>query len=81
MVRYTRTGGESMAIAIRIARAHTSKDKIAFCGYHGWQDWYLAANLKAADTLGEHLLPGLSPNGVPKGLTGTALPFRYNHLK
>jgi glutamate-1-semialdehyde 2,1-aminomutase len=81
MVRYTRTGGESMAVAIRIARAHTSKDKIAFCGYHGWHDWYLAANLKAADALDEHLLPGLSPKGVPKGLTGTALPFQYNHLE
>ena len=81
MVRYTRTGGESMAIAIRIARAHTSKDKIAFCGYHGWHDWYLAANLKSVDALDEHLLPGLSPNGVPKGLTGTALPFQYNQLK
>jgi len=45
MVRYARTGGEAMAIAIRIARAHTRKDKIAFCGYHGWNDWYLAANL------------------------------------
>ena len=70
-----------MAIAIRIAQAHTSKDKIAFCGYHGWHDWYLVANLKAADALDEHLLPGLNPNGVPKGLTGTALPFQYNQLK
>jgi len=81
MVRYARTGGEAMAIAVRIARAHTGKDKVAFCGYHGWHDWYLAANLGTEDALGEHLLSGLSPNGVPKGLTGTALPFRYNHLE
>lgn len=81
MVRYARTGGESMAVAIRIARAHTGKDKIAFCGYHGWHDWYLAANLGMENALGEHLLSGLSPRGVPKGLTGTALPFRYNHLE
>ncbi len=44
MYRFTRTGGESMSVAVRIAAAHTGKDKIAFCGYHGWSDWYLAAN-------------------------------------
>jgi len=81
MARFARTGGESMAIAVRIARAYTGRDKIAFCGYHGWHDWYLAANLGTENALGEHLLSGLNPNGVPKGLTGTAIPFRYNHLE
>lgn len=80
MVRFARTGGESMAIAVRIARAYTGKDKIAFCGYHGWHDWYLSANLET-DALGNHLLAGLDPTGVPKGLAGTALPFRYNHIE
>ena len=80
MVRYARTGGEAMAIAVRIARAHTGRDKIAFCGYHGWHDWYLAANLGKEDALNGHLQAGLIPNGVPKGLLGTALPFRYNDL-
>jgi len=80
MVRYTRSGGESMAVAIRIARAYTGRDKIAFCGYHGWHDWYLAANLGTENALGEHLISGLNPAGVPMGLKGTALPFRYNHL-
>ncbi len=80
MVRYTRAGGEAMAVAVRIARAHTGRDKVAFCGYHGWHDWYLAANLGSENALGEHLLPGLNPAGVPKGLVGTAFPFRYNHL-
>ena len=80
MVRYTRCGGESMALAVRVARAYTNRDKVAFCGYHGWHDWYLAANLKEGDELKEHLLPGLDPLGVPKGLIGTALPFNYNDL-
>jgi len=80
MVRYARTGGEAMAIAVRIARARTRRDVIAFCGYHGWHDWYLAANLAEEQALDGHLLPGLSPVGVPRGLTGTALPFRYNQL-
>ena len=44
-VRFARSGGESMAIAVRIARAATGRDRVAFCGYHGWSDWYLAANL------------------------------------
>ena len=80
-VRYARTGGESMVVAVRIARAHTGRDKIAFCGYHGWHDWYLAANLGTENALGEHLLPGLSPSGVPRNLAGTAFAFSYNRLE
>jgi glutamate-1-semialdehyde 2,1-aminomutase len=80
MVRYTRSGGEAMAVAVRIARAHTGRDRVAFCGYHGWHDWYLAANLAADSALDGHLLPGLAPAGVPRGLQGTALPFRYNQI-
>ncbi|MBE3120101.1 MAG: aminotransferase class III-fold pyridoxal phosphate-dependent enzyme [Candidatus Atribacteria bacterium] len=81
MVRYARSGGEAMAITVRIARAHTHRDRIAFCGYHGWHDWYLAANLAEERALDGHLLPGLNPAGVPRGLLGTALPFRYNHIE
>ena len=80
MVRYARSGGEACAIAVRIARAASGKDKIAFCGYHGWHDWYLAANLSDDDSLTGHLLPGLEPNGVPKALTGTSIPFQFNDL-
>jgi glutamate-1-semialdehyde 2,1-aminomutase len=81
MVRYARCGGEAMAIAVRIARARTRRDRVAFCGYHGWHDWYLAANLADDCALDGHLLPGLEPAGVPRGLLGTALPFRYNHIE
>ena len=80
-VRYARTGGEAMAVAVRIVRALTGRDKIAFCGYHGWHDWYLAANVGTENALGEHLLSGLNPRGVPRSLAGTALPFRYEHLE
>lgn len=80
MVRYARCGGEAMAIAVRIARASNRKDIVAFCGYHGWHDWYLAANLSDDRNLDGHLLPGLAPVGVPRGLIGTSLPFQYNHL-
>jgi len=82
-VRYARTGGEAMAVAVRIARARTRRDVVAFCGYHGWHDWYLAANRTSQsgdDCLRSHLLPGLEPNGVPSQLAGTALPFAYNNI-
>ena len=69
-----------MAIAIRIARAHTGRDVVVICGYHGWHDWYLAANVGTENALGEHLIPGLSPAGVPRALKGTTLVFRYNDL-
>ncbi|MEM2618815.1 MAG: aminotransferase class III-fold pyridoxal phosphate-dependent enzyme [Candidatus Hadarchaeales archaeon] len=81
MVRYTRTGGEAMAVAVRIARAYSGKDKVAFCGYHGWHDWYLAANLADERSLDGHLLPGLKPLGVPRALKGTAVPFHYNKIE
>ena len=81
MVRYAKSGGESATIAIRIARAKTNKDIVLFCGYHGWHDWYLASNLGDENNLEGHLLPGLSPLGVPKGLKGTSFPFVYNDKK
>lgn len=80
-VRYARTGGEAMVIAIRIARAYTKKDNIAFCGYHGWHDWYISSNLADNANLDGHLLPGLDPNGVPRNLIKTAIPFEYNNIE
>ncbi|MFC1546675.1 aminotransferase class III-fold pyridoxal phosphate-dependent enzyme [bacterium] len=81
MARFARTGGEAMAIAVRIARAKTGKDKVLFCGYHGWHDWYLSANLADDKALDGHLLKGLSPNGVPRALKGTSYAFKYNDTK
>jgi len=78
MVRYARTGGEAVAIAIRIARAYTKKDIILFGGYHGWFDWYLSANIQDQSNLDKVHLSGLEPNGVPQALKGTSYPFFYN---
>ncbi|MCG3110389.1 MAG: aminotransferase class III-fold pyridoxal phosphate-dependent enzyme [Candidatus Manganitrophus sp. SB1] len=80
MVRLARSGGEANAIAIRIARAASGKDKVAICGYHGWHDWYLSANLGDDKNLAGHLLPGLAPNGVPQNLRDTVFPFNYNNF-
>ncbi len=77
-VRFARTGGEANSVAVRLARASTKKHNIAFCGYHGWHDWYLAANIKSKKNLSPHLLSNLNVGGVPKILNKTIYPFKYN---
>ena len=79
-VRYAKSGGEAMAIAVRIARAKTNKSKVLFSGYHGWNDWYLAANLETKTNLNNHLINNLEPIGVPRELKGTAIPFSYGEI-
>ena len=81
MVRFTRSGGEANSVAIRIARAASGKDKVAICGYHGWHDWYLSANLNKKSNLDQHLLKNLNIDGVPKYLKNTTFPFKYNDIK
>ena len=76
-VRFARTGGEICAVAVRIARATTGRDVVAICGYHGWCDWYIAANLSDNHQLDGQLLPGIWPNGVPRPLNGTTYAFNY----
>ncbi len=80
-VRYTKSGGEAMSMAARIARAYTKKDIVLVCGYHGWHDWYLSANLVKGDPLADVHLQGLAPAGVPRGLAGTNLIFHYNNIE
>ena len=80
-VRYAKAGGEAMALAVRIARAYTEKDIVLFCGYHGWHDWYLSANLSNKNALNDQHIPGLEPLGVPLGLAGSNLPFHYNNIE
>lgn len=82
MVKFARTGGEANAMSIRIARAASGKDKVAVCGYHGWHDWYLAANIgKNIKNLDSHLIKGLKVNGVPNNLKNTTFPFEYGNYK
>lgn len=78
-VRFARTGGEICSIAVRIARATTKRDIVAICGYHGWTDWYIAANLGTENSLDGQLLPGLKPAGVPKALRNSAVTFHYGN--
>jgi glutamate-1-semialdehyde 2,1-aminomutase len=80
MVRFARTGGEINSLAIRVARASTGKNKIAFCGYHGWHDWYLSANLSNKNNLNSHLMKGFYTSGVPKYLKNTSFGFEFNNI-
>jgi glutamate-1-semialdehyde aminotransferase/spore coat polysaccharide biosynthesis protein SpsF (cytidylyltransferase family) len=79
-VRFTRTGGEAAAVAVRIARAATGKDKVAICGYHGWHDWYLSANLSDSKNLNSHLMGNLPIQGVQKNLKNSTFVFDYNNF-
>ena len=79
-VKFARTGGEANAMAIRIARSASGRENVAFCGYHGWHDWYLAANLKDKSNLDSHLIQGLEPLGVPSSLRNTSFGFEYNNF-
>tara|TARA_Y100000590_G_scaffold419436_1_gene521176 strand:+ start:1799 stop:3763 length:1965 start_codon:yes stop_codon:yes gene_type:complete len=81
MVRFTRTGGEANALAIRISRATTNKQNIAICGYHGWHDWYLSSNLQNPNNLTNFLMKDLKTTGVPDKLRNTVHPFQYNNFK
>ena len=80
MVKFTRGGGEANALAIRIARANTNKKNVAFCGYHGWHDWYLSANINSKNNLDQHLMPGLNYDGIHQNLKNTSFPFPYNNF-
>jgi glutamate-1-semialdehyde aminotransferase/spore coat polysaccharide biosynthesis protein SpsF (cytidylyltransferase family) len=81
MVRHVRTGAEANSVAIRLARAATGKNKIAICGYHGWQDWYLSANLKNINNLNNHLLKKTPAAGVDKNLKNSILTFNFNEYQ
>ncbi len=80
MAKFTRSGGEANALAIRIARSNTKKKNVAFCGYHGWHDWYLSSNINSKNNLDEHLMPGLNFDGLPESLKNTSFPFPYNNF-
>ena len=82
MVKFARSGGEANAIAIRIARAfNDKKQNVAACGYHGWHDWYLSANLKNTSNLKGHLNDKIPISGVNKKLKNSIFLFEYNDHK
>jgi len=66
MVRFVKTGSEADAAAVRVARAATGRDVIAYCGYHGWHEWYAITTPRS--------------KGIPKDFSRLVVPFEYNDL-
>jgi len=66
MVRFGKNGSDATSGAVRAARAFTGQDRIACCGYHGWQDWYIGSTTRNA--------------GVPAAVRNLTHPFPYNDL-
>jgi glutamate-1-semialdehyde 2,1-aminomutase len=66
MVRFGKNGSDATSGAIRLARAYTGRDRIAVCGYHGWQDWYIGSTSRN--------------RGVPKAVRDLTDSFTYNDL-
>ena len=65
-VRYTKSGSDATAAAIRAARAITGRDRVAVGGYHGWHDWYIGSTTRNL--------------GVPGAVRDLTIPFPYNNL-
>lgn len=65
MARFGKNGSDATAGAIRVARAHTGRDRVAVCGYHGWQDWYIGSTTRN--------------KGVPQAVRDLTHTFQYNN--
>lgn len=66
MVRFGKNGSDVTAAAIRLARAHTGRDRVAVCGYHGWHDWYIGTTTRNL--------------GVPEAVQSLSSQFKYNDV-
>jgi len=69
MVKFAKNGSDVMDAAVRLARAHTRRERIAVCHDHPFfstGDWFIGTTPMNA--------------GVPRSVTELTLPFRYNDL-
>ncbi|MCH7773412.1 MAG: aminotransferase class III-fold pyridoxal phosphate-dependent enzyme [Bacteroidetes bacterium] len=66
-IRYSKTGADVTTAAIRVARAHTGREKVLCCGYHGWHDWYISVTDKN--------------NGIPKAINDLTFTINYNDIQ
>jgi glutamate-1-semialdehyde aminotransferase len=66
MVRYGKNGSDATSGAVRAARAYTGRELIVCCGYHGWQDWYIATTTRR--------------KGIPQAVCDLTLTFEYNNI-
>jgi glutamate-1-semialdehyde aminotransferase len=47
MVKFFKNGTDATSAAIRVARAYTGREYVAYCGYHGWHDWSIIHTSRA----------------------------------
>ena len=66
-VRFGKNGSDVTMAAVRVARAATGRQKIAYCGYHGWQDWFAVTTPRN--------------KGIPPVFKDLIFPFTYNDPK
>lgn len=66
-VRFSKSGADVCSAAIRIARAHTGREKVLCCGYHGWHDWYIAVTSRN--------------KGIPTETQALSYTFNFNDLE
>lgn len=66
-VRFSKTGCDVTSAAVRLARAHTGKNTILCCGYHGWHDWYISVTDRSS--------------GVPQAVKDLTYTFSYNNIE
>jgi len=67
MVRFVKNGSDATEAAVRLARAYTGRGRVAYCGYHGFHDWFAGTTPR--------------PAGVPEAWTSLLSPFEYNRLE
>ncbi len=67
MVRFGKNGSDATSAAVRLARAHTGRDRVIVCGYHGWHDWYIGTTTR-------HL-------GVPNAVRDLSISLPYGDLQ
>ena len=80
MAKFCKSGGEACMVAIRIARAFTKKNNIAFVVIMDGIDWYLATNMSNSKNLDKQLIPGLKTTGVSSSFKNSIKPFFYNDI-
>lgn len=69
MVKFAKDGSTAVSAALKLARAHTGRVKVAICADHpffSYNDWFMVTT-------------GI-PGGIPPGTEADTLTFRYNDL-
>lgn len=70
MVKFCKDGSDATSGAVKLARAYTGRDMIAFCGDHPFfsvDDWFIGTTPMGA--------------GVPEAVKALSVTFRYNDLE